>query len=129
MVKCLEALEVFLKLFAVAVLLWGMPFLAHGQAVTPDWAEAPRPEYMLAPRDHILIRTPQAKKLDGRIFQIQADGFVTLPSFGRIQAAGVMLGSFESYIAGRLRKSRSADPKVQILVVDFKEHRSRLKTN
>ena len=121
-------LEVFLKLFALGA-LWSIPFLAHGQAFTPDWAEAPHPEYKLAPKDHILIRTPQAKKLDGRIFQIEADGFVTLPSFGRVQAAGLMLGSFENYIAGRLRKSRTADPKVQVLVVSFKEHRSRLKSN
>jgi protein involved in polysaccharide export with SLBB domain len=119
---------VFVKLFALGV-LWSIPFLAHGQAVTPDWAEAPHPQYMLAPKDHILIRTPQAKKLDGRIFQIQADGFVTLPAFGRVQAAGLRLVSFENYIAGRLRKHRSADPAVHIVVINFKEHRSRLKSN
>ena len=117
-----------MKLLALGA-LWSIPFLAHGQAVTPDWVEAPPPQYMLAPKDHILIRTPQAKKLDGRIFQIQADGFVTLPSIGRVQAAGAMLDSFQDYIAGRLRKRWSRDPKVHILVVNFKEHRSRLKSN
>ena len=118
----------FLKLFVLGV-LWGIPFFALGQGFTPDSLGPPRSQYTLAPKDHILIRTPQAKKLDGRIFQIQADGFVTLPSIGRIQAAGVMLDSFQDYIAGRLRKRWSRDPKVHILVVNFREHRSRLKSN
>ena len=118
----------FLKLFALGV-LWVMPFLALGQGFTSDSVEPPRSQYTLAPKDHILIRTPQAKKLDGRIFQIQADGFVTLPSIGRIQAAGLMLDSFQDYLAGRLRKRWSREPKVQIVVVNFKEHRSRLKSN
>ena len=101
----------------------------HGQALAPDLGEPPRPPYMLAPMDHLLIRTPQAKKLDKRIFQIQGDGFVTLPSIGRVQAAGMILRSFEEYIAGRLRKRRSADPEVHISVITFKQHRSRLKSN
>ncbi len=117
-----------MRLFALGVLL-GIPLLAYGQAFTPDWAEAPHPQYMLAPKDHILIRTPQAKKLDGRIFKIQADGFVTLPVIGRVQAAGVILDSFQDYIAGRLRKWKSREPEVHIVVVSFKEQRSRLKSN
>ena len=117
-----------MKLLALGV-LWGIPFFALGQGFAPGLVEPARLQYMLAPKDHILIRTPQAKKLDGRIFQIQADGFVTLPSIGRIQAAGVMLDSFQDYIAGRLRKRWTRDPKVQIVVVNFKEHRLRLKSN
>ena len=108
-----------MKPFALFVLCC-VPFFANGQAVTPDSVEPVRPQYMLAPRDQILIRAPQAKKLDGRIFQIQADGFVTLPSIGRVRAGGMIQDSFGEYIAGRLPKSRSGNPEVHVLLVNFK---------
>jgi len=120
--------KVLARFIALGV-LWSAAWLAQGQTPVPDWAEAPRPEYKLAPKDHILIRTPQARKLDGRIFKVESDGFVTLPSIGRIQAAGLMLASFQDYIAGRLRKWSSRDPEVHILLVNFKEHRNGLTAN
>ncbi len=94
--------------------LWIVPILSQGQAIRPDSAEPPRPQYMLAPKDHILIRTSQAKKLDGRIFEIQADGFVS-----RVRAAGITNKSLEQYLAGRLKKTLSGNASVIVNVVNF----------
>jgi len=115
--------------FLALAVLSSIPVLAQGLSLTPNWAENPRPEYTLAPKDHILIRTPQAKKLDGRIFKVQADGFVTLPLIGRVQAAGVVLASFQDYIAGRLRSWKARNPEVHILLVNFNERRSKIAAN
>jgi protein involved in polysaccharide export with SLBB domain len=68
--------------------------------------------------DRILIRTPHVEKINGRTFQIQPDGFVTLPSVGRVRAAGLEVSSLEKTLAGRLRlkPKTSGDPDVVILV-------------
>ncbi len=58
--------------------------------------------YMLKPTENILIRAPKTPKVDGHIFQIQADGFVTLPEVGRIHAGGVKLQAFQQNLANRL---------------------------
>jgi protein involved in polysaccharide export with SLBB domain len=70
-----------------------------------------------SPGDRILIRTPQIEKIDGRTFQIQADGFVTLPSIGRVQAAGLEISSLEKLLVHRLKHNKSGEPKVTISVV------------
>src|SRR6266700_2752975 len=80
-------LEVFVRLFALPV-LWIIPFVAQGQDAAPNSIPNGMP-YVLAPMERILIRAPHAAKIDGRTFQIQPDGFLNLPSVGRIQAAGV----------------------------------------
>jgi len=108
----------FMKLLPLGA-LWIVPILSQGQAIRPDSAELPHPQYMLAPEDHILIRTSQAKKLDGRIFQIQPDGFVTLPTLGRVRAAGLTNKSLEQYLAGRLKKTLSGNANVIVNVVNF----------
>ena len=38
-----------------------------------------RPLYVIAPGDNILIHAPLAEKVDGRIFQVDSTGFVSLP--------------------------------------------------
>ena len=86
-------------------------------SIIPCFAQV---DYTLAPKDNILIRVPQAKKIDGRLFQVQADGFVTLPAVGRIRAGGVTVRSLEKQLAGRLKQSASGEPKVAISVVSFR---------
>jgi protein involved in polysaccharide export with SLBB domain len=106
-----------MKLLALPV-LWIIPFVAQGQD------EAVKPvsngmAYVLAPMERILIRAPHAAKIDGRTFQIQPDGFVTLPSVGRIQAAGVETSVLEKTVAARLKRKpkKSGQPEVVISVV------------
>jgi protein involved in polysaccharide export with SLBB domain len=73
--------------------------------------------YVLAPGDYILIRAAHAEKLSGRTFHIQPDGFVTLPTAGRLQAGGLTVQSLEKEVAKRLRRNADREPEVVILVV------------
>jgi protein involved in polysaccharide export with SLBB domain len=79
---------------------------------TPCFAQL---DYMLKPVENILIRAPQNPKIDGHIFQIQADGFVTLPSVGRLHAGGVTLQAFQKSVASRLSQGS-----VEVTVVAFR---------
>ena len=92
-----------MKQLGLAILACAM--LAHGQS---DGLQ-----YYLAPNDKITIRAPQAPKLDGKTFQVQADGFVRLPSIGRIPAAGLTVEALEKQVAKRLK----AGPRVSISVM------------
>lgn len=90
-----------MKLLAVTV-FWIAPLVAQNPRVTPYAVE--RIDYMLQRNDHILIRQAQIESLDGHIFQIQSDGFVVLPSVGRVRAAGSTLTSFTKQLARRLNQ-------------------------
>jgi protein involved in polysaccharide export with SLBB domain len=65
------------------------------------------PVHLLAPKDHILIRASQSDKLNGRIFEVERNGFITLPGVGRLRAAGLTVASLETQLAGRLRPDTS----------------------
>jgi protein involved in polysaccharide export with SLBB domain len=97
--------------WVVSLLLSGALCLAQGRA-------AGRPAYILAPKDHILIRASQSDKLNGRIFQIQLNGFLNIPTVGRVRAAGLTVQALENQIAGRLRPDASGQRVVLISVMN-----------
>ncbi len=77
-----------------------------------------KPAYILAPKDHILIRASQSDKLNGRIFQIQLNGFLNLPMVGRVRAAGLTVDALEKQIAARLRPDSSGQRVVLLSVMN-----------
>ena len=96
-----------MKRLALAILASAM--LVHGQS---DGLQ-----YYLAPNDKITIRASEAPKINGKTFEIQADGFVSLPSIGRILAAGLTTDALEKQVAKRLKHGSSREPKVSISVM------------
>jgi protein involved in polysaccharide export with SLBB domain len=95
-----------MKQLALAILASAM--LAYGQS--------DRLQYYLAPNDKIMIRAPEAPKINGKTFEIQADGFVSLPSIGRILAGGLTTDALEKQLAKRLKHGSSKEPTVRISV-------------
>jgi protein involved in polysaccharide export with SLBB domain len=81
-------------------------------------------DYVLHPKENILIRAPQSTSLNGRIFQIQPDGFVTLPSLGRIRVDGVAVKDLEKQLASRLKRNLSDSSQVTIHVVNSRSTNS-----
>jgi protein involved in polysaccharide export with SLBB domain len=76
------------------------------------------PAYILAPKDHILIRASQMDKLNGRIFVVERTGLITIPGIGRLRAAGQTVESLEKQLAGRLRPDASGQRMALISVVN-----------
>src|ERR1700733_15119836 len=79
--------------------------------ISPCFAQV---DYMLKPLDRILLHDPQNESIDGRSFQIHSDGFITLPSLGRVRAGGVNLSAFEKDLANRLKRSTSTNQVVSV---------------
>jgi protein involved in polysaccharide export with SLBB domain len=75
------------------------------------------PKYVLAPKDHILIRASQSDKLNGRIFEVERTGFITLPGVGRLRAGGRTVESLEQQLAARLKPDSTGARVVLISVV------------
>jgi protein involved in polysaccharide export with SLBB domain len=95
----------FMK-FLLVSLVWIVPYFAQN-----------RPDYLLAPNDRIFIRAPGAGAMNGQIFQIQRDGFVTFPSVGRTRAAGLTIRFLEKQLAGWLTQSTTGEGNLVITVV------------
>jgi protein involved in polysaccharide export with SLBB domain len=105
-----------MKLLALTILL-ASALLAHGQPAGL--------QYYLAPHDKITVRAPEAPKLNGKTFEIQADGFVSLPSIGRILAGGLTTDALEKQVAKRLKHGSSKEPKLSISVMAVSGGQSR----
>jgi polysaccharide export outer membrane protein len=115
-----------------ALALTFLPQLAHGQAApagqqpgqtrpeTPAAATfAVRPDYTLGPNDQILIRAPLADDINERPFRVDSDGFITLPTYGRIQAAGMTVQNLEMQLV-TLLSATIRNPSVTITMVQFR---------
>jgi polysaccharide export outer membrane protein len=115
-----------------ALALTFLPQLAHGQAApagqqpgqtrpeTPSSATfAVRPDYTLGPNDQILIRAPLADDINERPFRVDSDGFITLPTYGRIQAAGMTVQNLEMQLV-TLLSATIRNPSVTITMVQFR---------
>jgi protein involved in polysaccharide export with SLBB domain len=98
-----------MKLLASATLF---SILSFAQDSKPDGLQ-----YVLAPSDNIQVHAPAAGKLDGKTFHIDGNGFVSLPSIGRIRAGGLTIESLEQQIVKRLRRKGAEEPQVEISVI------------
>ena len=86
--------------------------------ISPCFAQV---DYMLKPLDRILVHDPQNTRIDGRTFQIHPDGFLTLPSLGRVRAGGVNLSAFEKELGRKLMRSTSTNQVVSVSVVALRK--------
>ena len=113
--------------FFVLGALWIVPLFAQGRfdpcSVFAD-PRTPRrdgPAYLLQPKDHIVICTALSAQLNRHIFQIQPDGFVTLPALGRVPAGGRTLQSLSLLIARRLKRGSPSEHDVGVLEVTCRD--------
>jgi polysaccharide export outer membrane protein len=116
---------------AVALMLLPAP-LAHGQVAPPlgqqqagPRPEAPavtpsvRPDYVLGPNDQLMIRAPLADDINERPFRVDSDGFLTLPTYGRVQAGGLTVQALEGELV-RILSATIRNPSVSITMVVFR---------
>ncbi len=77
------------------------------------------PNYTLGSNDQILIGAPGMDEINDRPFRIDSEGFLTLPTIGRIRAAGLTIYQLEAEITNRLREY-IVKPEVHIHVTQFR---------
>lgn len=94
-------------------------------AMTPAWSQAPNinattgpqpslspidPQqapamgsHILAPMDQVTVKVPDSEEINGRAFQVDESGNLTLPLVGEIKAAGMSIEQFEAELTKKLR--------------------------
>jgi polysaccharide export outer membrane protein len=77
-----------------------------------------RPNYVLRPGDQVLIRAAGIQDISERPFLIDSDGFVELPTLGRVKAGGASVAQFEELLF-KLSKEYVREPQVTVTVVQF----------
>jgi polysaccharide export outer membrane protein len=77
-----------------------------------------RPTYELRPGDQIVIRAFEMEDISDRPFQVDGDGFVNLPTLGRLRAGGLTAGKFEAVLVDLLKKYVRV-PQVTVTIVGF----------
>src|SRR5260370_27320807 len=85
-------------LFAVGMLA---AFAARGQAVS---ASPEAPAYKLSVDDVIQVRALEAEEISDKAVKIASDGYINLPTVGRLQAAGRTVDEVQAEIVERLKK-------------------------
>src|SRR3984957_14259212 len=78
-----------------------------------------RPDYVLGPNDQFIIRAPQADEINERPFRIDSEGFINLPTVGKVRAAGLTVQALEADLVVRL-KEFIREPQVMISMVQFR---------
>ena len=73
------------------------PSAAPSAAATPS-------TYLLGPDDLIIIQGPEMDEVTNRPYRVGPDGYVSLPMLGRIKAAGLTIGDFETQLDGAASK-------------------------
>jgi polysaccharide export outer membrane protein len=91
--------------------------LASASAQEPS---APPPSgYVLGPDDQIAIRALEGLDLADKAILIGANGNITLPLIGRVQAAGLTVEQLEAELDSRL-KAYVQEPQISVTVTEFR---------
>ncbi len=82
-------------------------------------------DYVLSPGETILIRSAHIEKIKyevflGRTYRIQANGFITIPSIGRVRVAGITIGSLERLLVEEMKKSGVNEIEPALYIQAFK---------
>jgi polysaccharide export outer membrane protein len=85
----------------------------------PGQAFSVRPDYVLGPNDQMLIRAPLAEDINERPFRVDSDGFINLPTYGRIQATGKTVQALEAELV-RILSATIRNPSVTITMTAFR---------
>lgn len=77
-----------------------------------------RPNYVLHSGDQVLIRVAGIQDIGERPFLVDGDGFLDLPTLGRVKAAGLTVAQLEEMLV-KLSREYVREPQVTVTVVQF----------
>lgn len=115
----------------LSLLLVVTPLIAQQQANQPTLSPTPspqrgesqqerlRPSYVLGPGDQILIRALEFEDIGDKPYRVDGDGFVNLPTLGKVRAGGQSIEQLEADLVNRL-KDYVKKPQAIVTVVQFR---------
>jgi len=77
------------------------------------------PDYVLGPQDQIVLFGADMKEIDGREFRISSGGDISVPTVGRIHAAGMTVAQLEEELVKRF-KEYYIDPQIAVNLTELK---------
>lgn len=77
-----------------------------------------RPNYILHPGDQIMVRAAGIQDISERPFLVDGDGFVDLPTLGKVKAGGLTIAQFEAALV-KLAADYVREPRVTVTVVQY----------
>jgi polysaccharide export outer membrane protein len=90
-------------------------------AQNPPTSQAAAGSYTLAPTDRIRLKVYGEADISGE-YEIDSQGFASIPLAGRIRAAGLTTGQLERAIAAALAKGIVRDPRVNIEIALYRPY-------
>ncbi len=87
----------------------------------PSEASLPSSALTLSPGDTIRITVFNESSLTGT-YQLDDDGFVSLPLAGTVKAAGMTRADFEKLLATKLRGDYLTNPKITVEIASFRPY-------
>ena len=78
------------------------------------------PNYILGSEDVVQIDVFDVPELSKLVLRVAADGLISLPLIGRVQAAGLTTEQFRQELAEKWGENYLQDPQVTVFVKEFK---------
>ncbi|MBZ5586326.1 MAG: polysaccharide export protein [Acidobacteriia bacterium] len=103
----------------LVALCLGLLAVASAAQQPPAATAQPASGYVLGPDDQIVIRALEGLDLADKPVLIGANGNITLPLIGRLQAAGLTVEQLEAELASRL-KTYVQEPQISVTVTEFR---------
>jgi polysaccharide export outer membrane protein len=75
--------------------------------------------YVLGPNDVISIRAFEAEEISDKPFRVDGEGYINVPTLGRIHVGGVSVEKLETELLQRLKKF-VREPQVVVTIVQFR---------
>jgi polysaccharide export outer membrane protein len=74
--------------------------------------------YLLGPDDQLVIQGPEVDEIVNKPYRIDPEGYVSLPMLGKIKAAGLTLGEFETQL-NRTASKFIREPQLVVSIGEF----------
>jgi polysaccharide biosynthesis/export protein len=118
----IRAASLSLFLLVIAGATAGLPTAAFAQASTQSQQSAsvsPTEEYVLGPNDRVRLKVYGETDITGE-YEVDRNGFVSIPLAGHIRAGGLTTRQLERAIASALSKGIVRDPRVNVEVASYR---------
>jgi polysaccharide biosynthesis/export protein len=120
----IRAASLSLFLLAIAAATAGSPTTAFAQSQASTQSQqsapvSPTEEYVLGPNDRVRLKVYGESDITGE-YEVDNNGFVSIPLAGHIRAGGLTTRQLERAIASALSKGIVRDPRVNVEIASYR---------
>lgn len=114
----LAALTLF-QGFVLLLAVTGFDYTARAQTANQSTSSSSSSGYLLGPNDRVRVKVYGEQDISGE-YEIDGNGYVSVPLVGRLRAAGKTARQLERAIATELSKGIIRDPRVNVEIAAYR---------